>query len=350
MVIVMRKEATAEHLLRVVAFVEERGAKAHVSRGERQTIVGVIGYNHGVQREHLLTLDGVENVFRISQPFKLVSREFKPENTVIPLNGVRIGGGSPVVIAGPCSVENEAQIIEAARMVKAEGGHLLRGGAYKPRTSPYSFQGLGEEGLKLLRKAREETGLYIVTEVLEARHVPLVAEYADVLQIGARNMQNYQLLKEVGRTDKPVLLKRGMSAQLSEFLMSAEYIMAEGNDRVILCERGIRTFVEYTRNTLDLNVVPAVKRISHLPIIVDPSHGTGRRDLIEPMSIGALAVGADGLMVEVHPRPEEAWSDAQQTLNPKEFNHLMARVRHFVQCQRQDAGAESLFENARKVE
>ncbi len=336
MVIVMKREATEEEIARVKAFVEEHGARPHISRGEVQTIIGVIGYRHRVQREQLLALPGVENVFRISKPYKLVSREFKREDTVIALNGVRIGGGEPVVIAGPCSVESERQIIETAQIVKEAGAHLLRGGAYKPRTSPYSFQGLREEGLKLLRKAREATGLYIVTEVLEAMHVPLVAEYADVLQIGARNMQNYELLKAVGRVDKPVLLKRGMSAQLNEFLMSAEYIMSEGNDGVILCERGIRTFSDFSRNTLDLNIVPAIKQISHLPIIVDPSHGTGRRDLIEPMSLGALAVGADGIMVEVHPQPEKAWSDAEQSLNPTEFRHLMQRIRRFVQCQLQE--------------
>jgi len=335
-VIVMKRGATEEEITRVARFVEEHGARAHISRGEVQTIIGVIGYRHSVQQEHLRALSGVEDVFRISKPYKLVSREFKRDDTVIPLNGVQIGGGAPVIIAGPCSVESEQQILETARLVKEQGAHLLRGGAYKPRTSPYSFQGLREEGLKLLRKAREETGLYIVTEVLEAMHVPLVAEYADVLQIGARNMQNYELLKAVGRVNKPVLLKRGMSARLSEFLMSAEYIMSEGNDQVILCERGIRTFVEYTRNTLDLNVVPTIKRISHLPILVDPSHGTGRRELIEPMSLGALAVGADGLMIEVHPRPEQAWSDAEQSLNPEEFRRLMQRIRHFIQCQRQE--------------
>lgn len=333
MVIVMKREATEEEIARVKAFVEEHGARPHISRGEVQTIIGVIGYRHRVQREQLLALPGVENVFRISKPYKLVSREFKREDTVIALNGVRIGGGEPVVIAGPCSVESERQIIETAQIVKEAGAHLLRGGAYKPRTSPYSFQGLREEGLKLLRKAREATGLYIVTEVLEAMHVPLVAEYADVLQIGARNMQNYELLKAVGRVDKPVLLKRGMSAQLNEFLMSAEYIMSEGNEQIILCERGIRTFVEYSRNTLDLNVVPMVKQLSHLPIIVDPSHGTGRRDLVIPMSLAALAAGANGLMVEVHPHPDQALSDAEQALGPEQFAYLMEQVNSFIRWQ-----------------
>lgn len=333
MVIVMNADASSQDIERVQDFINSHSARAHVSQGEERTIIGVIGYKHQVRREHLLTLAGVEKVIPISKPYKLVSREFKRDNTVIHLNGVAIGNGAPVIIAGPCSVESEEQILETAYIVKDNGGHFLRGGAFKPRSSPYSFQGLGEEGLQLLRKAKEETGLYIVTEVLEAQYVPLVAEYADVLQIGARNMQNYELLKAVGRANRAVLLKRGMSAQMTEFLMSAEYIMSEGNNQIILCERGIRTFVEFSRNTLDLNVVPAIKNISHLPIIVDPSHGTGRRDLIEPLSLAGLAVGADGLMIEVHPRPEEAWSDADQTLDPLSFKRLMHRIRHFSEWQ-----------------
>ncbi|RMG69276.1 MAG: 3-deoxy-7-phosphoheptulonate synthase [Calditrichaeota bacterium] len=342
MVIVMNPNVTQEQVERVVHFVHQRGARTHVSYGEQRVIIGVIGHKSEIQKEQLKTLDGVENVFSILKPYKLVSRDFKPEDTVIPLNGVRIGNGEPVVIAGPCSVESEAQIIEAAWIVKEHGGHLLRGGAFKPRTSPYSFQGLGEQGLKYLRRAREETGLYIVTEVLDANDLPLVAEYADVLQIGARNMQNFNLLKAVGRLNKPVLLKRGMSATLTEFLMSAEYIMSEGNEQIILCERGIRTFVEYTRNTLDLAVVPAVRQISHLPIIVDPSHGTGRSDLIEPMALAAMAAGAQGLMVEMHPRPEEALSDADQSLSPVQFARLMRKVNQFVQWQKRD----ETFENS----
>lgn len=333
MVIVMHANASKQEIMQVAHYINQHGAKAHVSRGEERTIIGVIGYKHQVRREHLLTLSGVEKVIPISKPYKLVSREFKKDNTLIPLNGVTIGGPQPVIIAGPCSVESEKQILETAHLVKENGGHLLRGGAFKPRSSPYSFQGLGEQGLKYLQRAKNETGLYIVTEVLEAMYVPLVADYADVLQIGARNMQNYELLKAVGRIKKPVLLKRGMSAQLTEFLMSAEYIMSEGNEQIILCERGIRTFVEYSRNTLDLNVVPAVKNISHLPIMVDPSHGTGRRDLIEPLSLAALAAGADGLMIEVHPRPEEAWSDADQTLSPTVFKRLMHKIKLFVEWQ-----------------
>lgn len=333
MVIVMQANASEQQISQVAQFINQHGAKAHISQGEERTIIGVIGFRHDVRLEHLQTLAGVEKVIPITKPYKLVSREFKKDNTQISLNGVTIGGKYPVIIAGPCSVENESQILETARIVKENGGHLLRGGAYKPRSSPYTFQGLGEEGLKYLKRAKEETGLYIVTEVLEAMYVPLVAEFADILQIGARNMQNYELLKAVGRIKKPVLLKRGMSAQLTEFLMSAEYIMSEGNNQIILCERGIRTFVEYSRNTLDLNVVPAIKNISHLPIFVDPSHGTGRRDLIEPLSLAALAVGADGLMIEVHPRPEQAWSDADQTLDPVAFKRLMKKIKHFTAWQ-----------------
>lgn len=270
---------------------------------------------------------------------KLVSRDFQREDTLIRLGSFVIGGGQPVIIAGPCSVESEPQIIETARLVKKHGAHLLRGGAFKPRTSPYSFQGLGKTGLELLQKAREDTGLAVVTEVMDTADVPLVAEYADILQVGSRNMQNFRLLKAVGRINKPVLLKRGMAATLHEFLMSAEYILHEGNSRVILCERGIRTFVEHTRNTLDLSLVPAVKQISHLPIIVDPSHGTGRREFIEPMSLAALAAGADGLMIEVHPRPDEARSDAGQTIGAEQFFQLMQKVNHFIEWQKSYASA-----------
>ncbi len=269
--------------------------------------------------------------------YRLVSRDFKPENTVISLGDVKIGGADPVIIAGPCAVESEEQILETARLVRSQGVRLMRGGAFKPRTSPYSFAGLGEAGLRLLAEAREKTGVLIVTEVLDTRDVGLVSQYADVLQIGSRNMQNYKLLRAVGQTKKPILLKRGMSAQLQEFLMSAEYIMAEGNQQVILCERGIRTFVEYSRNTLDLNVIPAIKKISHLPIIVDPSHGTGRRDLVEPMSMAALAAGADGLIVEIHPHPDQSWSDPEQALSPEQFSHLMRQINHFIEWQKENA-------------
>lgn len=270
--------------------------------------------------------------------FRLVSRKHKPENTVINLGGIEIGNGEdPVVIAGPCSVENEAQILEIAWQVKESGAKLLRGGAFKPRTNPYSFQGLGEEGLKLLRKAGDETGLPVVTEVMDTRDVPLVSQYADVLQIGSRNMQNFPLLKTVGKLHQPVLLKRGMSATLTEFLMSAEYILSGGNDQVILCERGIRTFSDFSRNTLDLNIVPAIKQLSHLPIIVDPSHGTGKRDLVMPMSLAALAAGADGLIIEVHPQPDASITDGFQTIDFEQFSRLMAQITQFSKWQKSHA-------------
>ncbi len=270
--------------------------------------------------------------------FHLVSRQHQPENTVVRLNGLEIGNGeAPVIIAGPCSVENESQILEIAWYVKEKGAKLLRGGAFKPRTNPYSFQGLGEEGLKLLRKAGDETGLPVVTEVMDTRDVPLVSQYADVLQIGSRNMQNFPLLKTVGKLHKPVLLKRGMSATLTEFLMSAEYILSGGNDQVILCERGIRTFTDFSRNTLDLNIVPAIKQLSHLPIIVDPSHGTGKRDLVMPMSLAALAAGADGLIIEVHPAPETAITDGFQTIDFEQFSRLMGQITQFSEWQKSHA-------------
>ena len=274
----------------------------------------------------------------------LVSRDHKPENTAVSVRGVEIGhDNEPVIIAGPCSVENEERIIEIASMVKSLGAKLLRGGAFKPRTNPYSFQGLGEEGLKLLKLAREETGLPIVTEVMDTGDVELVSQYADVLQIGSRNMQNFPLLKAVGKLQKPVLLKRGMSATLSEFLMSAEYILSEGNDQVILCERGIRTFSDFSRNTLDLNVVPAVKQSSHLPIIVDPSHGTGRRALVQPMSLAALAAGADGLIIEVHPQPDQAITDGFQTIDFQQFSQLMHTINQFIKWQKSHADTTAAY-------
>lgn len=323
----MEAKATGSQIENVVDHVLKTGLKARVVTGEERTIIGVIGDERYLEEAHFKTLPGVENVFRILKPYKLVSREFQKDSTIIKVNGTLIGNGHRIVIAGPCAIESEEQIIKSAHIVKSYGANMLRGGAYKPRTNPYTFQGLGIEGLKLLQKAKSETGLPIVTEVLEASDVELVSEYADILQIGTRNMQNYQLLKAVGRINKPVLLKRGMSATLQEFLMSAEYILSEGNHEVILCERGIRTFVEYTRNTLDLNIVPVVKKLSHLPIIVDPSHGTGRTDIVIPMSLAAIAAGADGIMVEVHPEPEKSVSDADQTLSPKQFGELMEKVK-----------------------
>lgn len=327
MIIVMESRATEHDVDHVVARIKELGLSAHLSKGVERTIIGVIGDERLIKKEQLSLLPCVENVIPILKPYKLASREFRDHDTIVDVAGVKIGGKSIVAIAGPCSVESEEQLMFTAKMVKQAGATLLRGGAYKPRTSPYAFQGLGEDGLKLLALAREETGLGIVTEVMESAEVELVAEYADLLQVGARNMQNTKLLRALSKIRKPVLLKRNFSATLNELLMSAEYILAGGNENVILCERGIRTFVEYTRNTLDLNVVPAAKLLSHLPMIVDPSHGTGRIDLILPMSRASIAAGADGLIIEVHPKPAEAFSDGDQSLTPEVFAQVMKEVR-----------------------
>ncbi len=327
MVIVMRKDATKEQINHLLEKLKEKGLNTHVSQGTERTIVGAIGDERILQSVPLEAFPGVEQSMPILQPFKLVSRDFKTESTVVEVGGVKIGNGHFGLIAGPCSVENWETLIQTARLVKASGANLLRGGAFKPRTSPYAFQGLGEEGLKLLVRAREETGLPIVTEVMNVSQVNLVAKYADLLQIGARNMQNFDLLKAVGDTKKPVLLKRGLSATIKEWLMSAEYICSRGNYNVILCERGIRTFETYTRNTLDLAAVPSVKELSHLPVVVDPSHATGRRSLVAIMSRAALASGADGLSIEVHPRPEEALSDGDQSLLPEEFTRLVEMLK-----------------------
>lgn len=327
MIVVMKSGATEVDVQRVVQRVEELGLKAHLSRGVERTIIGIIGDERLIKKEQFSLLPCVENVIPVLRPYKLASREFHPQDSIIDVAGVKIGGKNIAVIAGPCSVESEEQLLASARAVKSAGASLLRGGAYKPRSSPYAFQGLGEDGLKLLAKARKQTGLGIVTEVMESAEVELVSEYADCLQVGARNMHNTKLLKKIAQVGKPVLLKRNFSATLNEFLMSAEYLLAGGNNNVILCERGIRTFVEYTRNTLDLNIVPAIKQLSHLPIIVDPSHGTGRHDLIIPMSRAAVAAGADGLIVEVHPDPSRAFSDGEQSLTPAKFEQLMAQVR-----------------------
>ena len=326
MIIVMNAKATGDDVRHVVERIEELGLKAHLSQGVERTIIGVIGDERLIKKEQFSLLPHVEDVIPILKPYKLASREFRPESTVVDVAGVRFGGSHLAVIAGPCSVEGEEQLLATARAVKTAGAELLRGGAYKPRTSPYAFQGLGEEGLKLLAKAREETGLGIVTEVMESSEVAMVAEYADLVQVGARNMHNTKLLRSLSRIRKPVLLKRNFSATLNELLMSAEYLLSGGNANVILCERGIRTFVEYTRNTLDLNLIPAVKQLSHLPIIVDPSHGTGRHDLVLPMSLAAVAAGADGLIIEVHPNPAEAFSDGEQSLRPEAFAQLMREV------------------------
>lgn len=336
MIIVMKPRATEKSIERVVKKIEKTGMRVHVSKGTERTIIGAIGDERLLQQKQLRSTEGVEKVMSVLKPYRLASREFHPENTIIDVGGVKIGGKKLVVMAGPCSVENRKQIITTAKLVKKTGVEILRGGAFKPRTSPYDFQGLGEDGLKLLAEARKLTGLKIVTEVMETEDVALVARYADILQIGARNMQNFKLLKAVGKIDKPILLKRGMSATLKEFLMSAEYIMSEGNHKVILCERGIRTFVEYTRNTLDLNIVPAIKKLSHLPVIVDPSHGTGEYEFVIPMSKAAIACGADGLMIEVHPNPEEAASDGDQSLIPKRFENLMREIKPIAKAVKRD--------------
>jgi len=326
MIIVMQAGAPEEELQQVLRRVEELGYHSHLIRGTQRNVVGAVGDERGKARlQSLEALPGVESVVPILQPFKLASREFRPK-TVVKIDEVEIGSDRLVLMAGPCSVESEGQILESAHAVKAAGATILRGGAFKPRSSPYSFQGLGEQGLKMLARAREETGLKIVTEVLNPQDVELVARYADILQVGARNMQNFALLNVVGEVHKPVLLKRGMSATIQDLLMSAEYILSHENYDVILCERGIRTFETATRFTLDLNAVPVLRKVTHLPVIVDPSHGTGHWEYVTAMARAAIAAGADGLMVEVHPKPEEALSDGVQSLTPTRFRELMQQV------------------------
>lgn len=326
MIIIMSTKATTNEVDGVVKRLENCKVGVHLSQGTERTIIGVIGDRELVSRLEIEGMKGVERTVSILQPFKLVSREFHPENTVINVDGVKIGGKEVVVIAGPCAVENEKQLMESAWIAKNRGAKILRGGAFKPRTSPYSFQGLEEEGLKLLAKARAETGLKVISEVVNPGDVNLVASYVDILQIGARNMQNFTLLREVGRLNKPVMLKRGMSATIEEWLMAAEYILAEGNHQVMFCERGIRTFETYTRNTMDISAVPLVKQLSHLPIIVDPSHATGKWSLVSSMSKAAVAAGADGLMIEVHNNPQKALSDGPQSLNDDNFACLMQEL------------------------
>lgn len=330
MVIVMQASATKQEIEAVREKLVQEGFSVHISQGVSRTIIGVIGDRTRALSLSLGVMPGVERVIPILNPFKLASREFQPENTVIKVGNRTLGGKEIHVIAGPCAVESREQLLETALKVKDAGATFLRGGAFKPRTSPYSFQGLEEEGLKILAEAREKTGLPVVTEVMDPRHVPMVAEYADVLQIGARNMQNFFLLKEVARVNKPVLLKRGPSATIEEWLMAAEYIMLGGNYQVILCERGIRTFETFTRNTLDLNAVPVVKTLSHLPVIVDPSHGTGKWWMVKPMAQAGIAAGADGLIVEVHPSPSDALSDGEQSLTPENFFDLMSGIKRIA--------------------
>lgn len=326
MIVVMKQGATRAQIVNVTARIEQLGCQVQISEGEERTIIGVIGNGRPLDREQIERMDGVERTVPILRPFKLASRDFHPQDTLVPVNRVTIGGRQLIVMAGPCAVESHDQLLETARAVKEAGAHVLRGGVFKPRTSPYSFQGLGEEGLRLLVEAREETGLAVITEVMDPQQVPLVTTYADILQIGARNMQNYALLHAVGQAQRPVLLKRGMMATIEELLMAAEYILSHGNNRIILCERGIRTFEKYTRNTLDISAVPLLKQLSHLPVVVDPSHATGKRELVEPVSQAAVAAGADGLLIEVHPHPEEALSDGAQSLEPDRFARLMRRL------------------------
>ncbi len=333
MIIVLKPSATDQDIEDVSRRIQEMGYRAHVSRGETRTIIGAIGDDRGKERlQSLESLECVEAVIRILQPFKLASRDVHPEGTQVQVNGVVIGGQKVVVMAGPCSVESREQLLAVAREAKAAGATILRGGAFKPRTSPYAFQGLEEEGLKLLAEARKATGLPVVTEVMEPEKVELVAEYADLLQIGARNVQNFSLLKRVAECGKPVLLKRGMATSIQEWLLSAEYILSGGNGQVILCERGIRTFETFTRYTLDLNAVPVVKKLSHLPIVVDPSHGTGHWEYVGAMARAGLAAGADGLIIEVHNKPEEALSDGPQSLKPERFARLMQELRPLVRA------------------
>jgi len=327
MLIVMNAQATAADVERVCKKIESLGFRPHPMPGAQKTAIGITGNPGPVDSAEFEDLPGVAEAIRVSKPYKLVSREVKSEDSVVYIKGVPVGGGELAFCGGPCSVENREQILASARAVKAAGAQLLRGGAYKPRTSPYAFQGLGEEGLKLLAEAREATGLGIVTEAIDVETFDLVEEYTDCVQIGARNMQNFSLLRRAGRSRRPVLLKRGMSSTLEEFLMAAEYILSEGNYNVILCERGVRTFSDHSRNTLDLSVVPAVRKLSHLPIIVDPSHGTGKRDRVHPMALAAVACGSAGLLVEVHPSPDRALSDGHQSLYPAQFTELVKDCR-----------------------
>lgn len=330
MLVVLDRNATEKDIDNVIAHITSLGLRAEAIPGSMRTAIGILGNTGYVNADAITQMPGVKEVIHVTKAYKLVSREWKNEDTIIDVDGIKIGGdGNFVVMAGPCSVESEEQLMQTAEAVKKAGAQILRGGAFKPRTTPYSFQGLGEEGLKLLQKAKKLFGLPVVTELLHVQHVDLVAEYADIIQIGSRNMQNFELLVAVGKLKKPVLLKRGMSARMEEFLLAAEYILNAGNPNVILCERGIRTFETATRNTLDLNIVALVKELSHLPIIVDPSHGTGRYSLVTPLALAAFAVGAHGLMIEVHPDPAKALSDGDQSLNLENFQALMEKLHYF---------------------
>jgi 3-deoxy-7-phosphoheptulonate synthase len=332
MIVVMKGDCKKEEINTVVRRIEEYGLQAHVSQGVEHTVVGILGQIFPELQDRMELLPGVEQVIPISKPYKLASREFHPQNTTVQINDITIGGDEIVVMAGPCAVETEEQLLTTALAVKASGANILRGGAFKPSTSPYQFRGLGKEGLKLLAKVREETGMPVITEVMSSTDVELVAGYADILQIGARNMQNFILLDEVGKTKKPVMLKRGLSATIQEWLLAAEYILAQGNEQVILCERGVRTFETYTRNTMDVSAIPAIKKVSHLPIIADPSHATGKWHLVTPVSLAAIAAGADGLMIEVHPNPDLALKDGAQSLTFDNFGKLMSQLTQIAQA------------------
>jgi 3-deoxy-7-phosphoheptulonate synthase len=327
MVVVMQERATEDQIEKVVAHLVELGMDVHRSTGVSRTVLGAVGDDRQIDPRLIEMLDGVTEVLRVTEPYKLASRAFKPEGTVVTIGDVRVGGDEVIVMAGPCSAESDEQVNAVAASVKKAGAKILRGGAFKPRSSPYSFQGLGEEGLRMLRAAANQHDLKLVSEVMDISQIELIDRYADIFQLGARNMQNFTLLRELGRTRKPVLLKRGISATIEEWLLSAEYLLAGGNSQVILCERGIRTFESYTRNTLDISAIPVVKKRSHLPIIADPSHGTGRRDKVAPMARAAVAAGADGLIIEVHGDPDHALSDGAQSLYPQQFDRLMAELR-----------------------
>ena len=341
MMIIMRAGATQEEVAHVISKVEQNGLRVHLSKGEERVIIGAIGDGRAVQRDQFAILPGVDRVVPISRPYKLTSREFSPENTVFPIDGVSVGGSGIVVIAGPCSVESRTQTMEVALAVKEAGANAIRGGAFKPRTSPYAFQGLGEAGLEILAEVREITGLPVVSEAMSVEQVPLVAKYADILQIGARNMQNYSLLHAAGESQHPVLLKRGMSATVEELLMAAEYILSHGNRRVILCERGIRTYETSTRNTTDINAIPVVKAQSHLPVFIDPSHSTGNWEYVTAIARAGIAAGADGLIVEVHAHPEEALSDGGQSLKPERFADMVRQVKAIAQAIGRDLAVSS---------
>ena len=332
MIVVMKAGCSQDEISHITARIEDLGLKTHISQGVEHTVIGVLGKVFPELRDTLELLPGVDQVIPVSKPYKLASREFHPQDTIVQLNNLTIGGDEIVVMAGPCAIESEEQLLTTAQAVKAAGATILRGGAFKPRTSPYQFRGLGESGLKILAEIGKETQMPTISEVMAPSDVDLVAKYVDILQIGARNMQNFILLDEVGKTKKPVLLKRGLSSNFQEWLLAAEYILAQGNEQVILCERGIRTFETYTRNTMDVSAMPIIEKVSHLPIIADPSHATGKWYLVSPLALAAVAAGADGLLIEVHPNPEEAMSDGGQSLKPTRFKELMDKLKKFVEA------------------